>query len=249
MSAALIDYLLSGVDTAKTILSDRDCVVDFKYYDPDQSESDVEVVGKEDSNIIDKSLKEDIKKAMEFRKRKELSAGLVFVVDDEVDILEMTKMHLEDLNYTVETFDRASKALDALKTQSPDIVVSDISMPEMNGIQLMQEINIMKPHLPVIIVSGFVTKEVCIDTLACGVSGILEKPYNLDSFNTMIAINIDRYRAFKLLNKSVDLLVYQFEDFDKYFAEKGDEAKRTSFRSELKNLLKQKKILLDKVRA
>lgn len=52
------------------------------------------------------------------------------------------------------------------------------------------------------------------------------------------------FRAFKLLNKSLDLIVYQFEDFDKYLEQAGLDSKRKI----LKIILKQKKILVERVR-
>lgn len=52
------------------------------------------------------------------------------------------------------------------------------------------------------------------------------------------------FRAFKLLNKSLDLIVYQFEDFDKYLEQAGLDSKRKV----LKIILKQKKILVERVR-
>lgn len=56
------------------------------------------------------------------------------------------------------------------------------------------------------------------------------------------------FRAFKLLNKSLDLIVYQFEDFDKYLEQDGLDSKRKVLREELKIILKQKKILVERVR-
>jgi CheY-like chemotaxis protein len=250
MSAKLVDYLLNGVDGAKRILQGEE--IDFSYYDPDNEEGQVYKATSQqvkDVKVIDDKLKDDIKKSVQKKKEIEASAGMIFVVDDEDDILELTQVQLEEYGYTVECFSNPLTALEELNNKTPDLIITDISMPQMNGILFMQKVNRMKIHLPIIVVSGYVTKDVCIQSLACGVSGILEKPYDSDIFRNMIHVCIDRYKAFKIMNKSIDLLVYQFEDFDKYFTEKGDITKRDIFRKELKSLLKQKKILVDKARA
>jgi FixJ family two-component response regulator len=90
----------------------------------------------------------------------------------------------------------------------------------MNGVELVSAVTKMKPHLPIIVVSGSVTKEVCLETMASGVSGIIEKPFNQDVFLRMVKLNVKKYRNVKLLNKSIDLIVYQFEDFDGFFFSK-----------------------------
>lgn len=242
MSGSLVDYLLSGIDTAKKILADED--FEFDYIDPD---GDIKIKVESEKNIktnlIDLDLKKQIEIDYENRKNKVNSSGLVYVVDDEEDILEMTKMQLQDLKYEVKVFLKAKEALDSLKSENPDVVITDISMPEMNGIEFMREINKIKPHLPTIVVSGFLSKDVCLDAFSCGVSGLLEKPYNSEKLFNTVELSIEKYKAFKLLNKSIDLLVYQFEDFDKFLSKDSDLSKRDMFRSGLKSILKQKKIL------
>jgi FixJ family two-component response regulator len=230
MSSNLIDFLLSGIDVAKKLLLNQNC--DFKYYDPDGEEniSETQSVKEVKPNHIDSELKEQLKKDFELRQNKIKSSGLVYVVDDEEDILEMTQIQLESLKYEVKTFLSAKEALKALRTESPDVVITDISMPEMNGIEFMKEINKIRAHLPTIVVSGYLSKDVCIDALSCGVSGILEKPYDSEKLFNTVEVCIERYKAFKLLNKSIDLLVYQFDDFDKYLSQNDDLSKRDLFR-------------------
>lgn len=241
LSVALIDYLLLAVDTARKIVKGED--VAFEYYDPDAQGAEVT---SEDVSLT-QDAKEQIQKQVNIRKEKSESDGFIYIVDDEAEILELTQSFLEDENYRVKTFISAKELLVSLKTEVPDLIISDIKMPEMNGIELLNEVNKIKPHLPVVVVSGYVTKDTCLDAMACGVSGVLEKPFDPAQLLSMLGIFINRYRNIKLLNKSIDLLVYQFEDYDKYLHEKFGEAKRDTFRKELKEILKQKKILFEKL--
>ncbi len=238
MSSAMVDYLLKAVDGARRILKGE--TIEFEYRDPDNPQIE--------TPKVDKDIIESIKKGASERARKQNLGGHIFVVDDEEDILEITKTFLKEEEFEVDIFNNAKDALEALKTTTPDLVISDIKMPEMNGVEFMRLAHKQKPHLPFIVVSGYVTKEVCMDALSCGVSGIIEKPFDGDYLISLCNILINRYKNLKLLNKSIDLLIYQFEGFDKYLLENFGETKRDTFRAELKGILKQKKELFENLK-
>ena len=63
---------------------------------------------------------------------------LVYVVDDETDTLEIYEDSLT-LNFNIITFSRSKDALDALHKQAPDVLVTDLNMPEMGGVQLVSK--------------------------------------------------------------------------------------------------------------
>jgi CheY-like chemotaxis protein/HPt (histidine-containing phosphotransfer) domain-containing protein len=245
-SETLVDYLLSSVDCAKKIATGEN--VDFNYFDPDSTDDHAQIIGKEGGKTLNEGIITSIRESIEKRKNIPHLNGHVFVVDDEDDILVLTRSFLEEAGYQVSTFDKAQDALAVIKESAPDVVVTDINMPEMNGVEFMKKVNKMMPHLPIIVASGYVTKDVCLDSLASGVSGIVEKPYDISVFSNIVDLAVERYRAFKLLNKSLDLIVYQFEDLDKYLEESGLNSKRKVLREELKTILKQKKILVERFR-
>ncbi len=238
MSSAMVDYLLKAVDGARKILKGE--TIEFEYKDPDNSQVE--------SPKVDQDVIESIKKGANERALKKNLGGHIFIVDDEKDILEITKTFLEEEDFEVSIFDNAMDALAALKVSTPDLVISDIKMPEMNGVEFMKLAHKQKPHLPFIVVSGYVTKEVCMDALSCGVSGIIEKPFDGDYLISLSNILINRYKNLKLLNKSIDLLIYQCDGFDKYLLQNFGEAKRDTFRAELKGILKQKKELFENLK-
>lgn len=238
MSPAMIDYLLSAIDVAKRILKNE--TVEFDYYDPDHKQT-------RESNkpVIDPEIKQSIEKQVSQRANIVQREGVIAVVDDEPEIVKLLKIFLEDIDYVVHTYTDPTVFLSEVKDINPDLLISDFKMPQMNGVELMAEVNKIKPHLPTVLVSGFVTKEVCLNSMACGVSGIIEKPYDPEQLQSMAHILINRYKNQKLLNKSLDLLVYQFEDFDQFLMEKFGESKRDAFRNEIKTLLMQKKKLFE----
>ena len=84
-------------------------------------------------------------------------------------------------------------------------------------------------------------KEVCLKVLRDGVTGIIEKPFEIEDFIELVDINVNRYQSMQLLNKSIDLLIYQFENFPAINGSEKDFFDH--FRTELKNILKQKNTL------
>lgn len=231
---ALIDYLLKGNDIGKSYLETRE--IEFDYYDPDSNDSDK--AKHIDSPHIDKvkvkHQKKDVKSKL----------PLVYLVDDEEEILEYLEMIVSSQDYRVKTFTDGNVLFENIKEDKPDLIISDMKMPKISGLQIMKNVRKMMPHLPFIMCSGFVTKDLCIESLSHGIQGIIEKPYDQNQLLSMVKSNITRYQAFKLMNRSLDLLVYQFSEFDKYLEQKGDSNVRAYIRDELKIILENKKKIM-----
>ena len=78
----------------------------------------------------------------------------ILVVDDELSILEMSAMVLQSKGYEVRTATDGFGALVELRRSLPDILISDLSMPNMSGFELLSVVRRRFPHLPVIAISG-----------------------------------------------------------------------------------------------
>ena len=88
----------------------------------------------------------------------------VLVVDDEQEIRELLDRHLRYLGYTVHCAENGQDALEKLSAVRTDIVISDIGMPVMNGIELLGRIRSEFPMTRVVMITGFVSQE---NVLAC----------------------------------------------------------------------------------
>lgn len=84
-------------------------------------------------------------------------SALIYLVDDEPLLLEMLKFYLSraDESWNVKSFQNPVEALDAARAQSPDIVISDLTMPEMPGTALIEQIRQAAPNSLRILVSGY----------------------------------------------------------------------------------------------
>jgi CheY-like chemotaxis protein len=81
-------------------------------------------------------------------------AARVLLVDDEADLLEIMKAILEANNFSCRTAEDGFEALRQLRETPPDIIVTDLRMPNMSGFELLAILGRRFPHIPVIVISG-----------------------------------------------------------------------------------------------
>lgn len=123
------------------------------------------------------------------------SAILVLVVDDETAVRRFAVRVLEREGYGVVEARDGTEAMDLIKqgTPSVELVVSDIVMPRLNGVELMQALAVSHPDLPVILMSGYATgalAELGI-TAPCA---ILSKPFPAERLLEEVQRCVGRYR-------------------------------------------------------
>lgn len=105
----------------------------------------------------------------------------ILIVDDETQIRTTLRGILNDEGYRVLDADDALKALNLLATQRPDLVILDIWMPHMDGIELLEQLKMREPELPIIIVSGHGTIETAVRATKLGACDFIEKPFSVDT--------------------------------------------------------------------
>ena len=77
------------------------------------------------------------------------------IIDDEESILDLLRFYFEDLGYQVTIFADGAKALSFLGTNDADLVLTDIRMPGVTGLDVCKWIKAQKPTLPIVTMSGF----------------------------------------------------------------------------------------------
>jgi two-component system nitrogen regulation response regulator NtrX len=111
----------------------------------------------------------------------------VLVVDDEPSILRSLHGVLADEGYDVLTAPNGYEALKIIEEESPDLVLLDIWMPGMDGIETLKEIKKNNPFLQVVIISGHGTIETAVRATKLGAYDFIEKPLSIEK--VMVAIN------------------------------------------------------------
>ena len=127
----------------------------------------------------------------------------ILLVDDEVSYLELLKNILESEGYdSVITESNPLNVLNILRTQKIDLILLDIYMPQMNGIQLLEKITPEFPNIPVIIVTAVDDKDIALEAIKFGAYEFIIKPPDTDR----LLLTIRRAIGYKLLEKERDVL-------------------------------------------
>ena len=109
-----------------------------------------------------------------------MAEPVVLVVDDEEGIRETLSGIFEDEGCSIVTANSGEEALDLLKEQNPDLILLDIWLPGIDGIQTLEEIKALRPDLPVIMISGHGNIELAVKATRLGAYDFLEKPLSLE---------------------------------------------------------------------
>ncbi len=111
----------------------------------------------------------------------------ILIVDDEPSILQSLDGLLSDEGFEVMTAANGYEALKVIDTESPDLVLLDIWMPGIDGIETLKEIKKNNPFIQVVIISGHGTIETAVRATKLGAFDLIEKPLSIDK--VIVAIN------------------------------------------------------------
>jgi len=114
-------------------------------------------------------------------------AETILIIDDEPNIIQSLGGILADEGFTVITADCGLKALDIVKETIPDLIILDIWMPDIDGIETLARIRELYPTLPVVMISGHGTIETAVKATKLGAYDFIEKPLSLDK--VILAVN------------------------------------------------------------
>lgn len=104
----------------------------------------------------------------------------ILVIDDERSIRNTLKEILEYENYKVETVESGKQGLKLIEKNDYNLIFCDIKMPEMDGIEVLKEIEKIKPEVPVIMISGHGNIETAVESIKFGAYDFIQKPLDLN---------------------------------------------------------------------
>jgi|HubBroStandDraft_1064217.scaffolds.fasta_scaffold01907_5 DNA-binding NtrC family response regulator len=104
----------------------------------------------------------------------------VLVVDDQCDMAQMIAEHLSDRGYAAVAESSPRKAVEMLSTQRFDVLVTDLRMPDIDGITLLRISRELDPKRPVIMLTAHSTVETAVEATGRGAYHYLIKPFRLD---------------------------------------------------------------------
>jgi CheY-like chemotaxis protein len=123
-----------------------------------------------------------------------MSSGKILVVDDEREVRLVIQEFLTGKGYEVRVASNGREALAGLETFMPDVVLLDMAMPEMDGLEALKRISASYPSLPVIMVTVNADIETTSKVLQLGAADYVPKPFDLDYLDQAISIQISAGR-------------------------------------------------------
>jgi DNA-binding NtrC family response regulator len=121
------------------------------------------------------------------------SANILFI-DDEPKAGELFKRLIRGTNYQAEVYDNPQEALKRYAEQGADLIITDLSMPEMTGLELLEAVRKIDLEVPVIIITGYSTIDNAVEAMRLGASDFIKKPYDIDELLMQIERSLEATR-------------------------------------------------------
>ena len=115
-----------------------------------------------------------------------MSRGRILVVDDDESLRRVMQVQLEDLGYDVATAADGDSALRSLRLSVRELVISDLKMPGMSGIDLLKKVRAAYPETIVVVVTAFGTVESAVEAMKLGAYDYITKPVHPDALELSV---------------------------------------------------------------
>lgn len=127
--------------------------------------------------------------------------GRVLVLDDEKNIVIVLRTILEKRGFQVEGFTSSLDAVQVIENKEFDAVVTDLFMPELDGLGFLAKVHAIRPKLPVIMITAFGTVDTAVDAIKAGAFDYVTKPFEQSEICAVVekAIHTDRLRRLELV--------------------------------------------------
>lgn len=119
------------------------------------------------------------------------SNSVIFVVDDDDAVRDSLRLLLETQNYQVQTFASGEEFLEQYNPNLVSVLITDVRMPGMSGLQLQEQLIERKATLPIIFITGHGDVNMAVSTMKKGAVDFIEKPFVLDEINPIITRFLD----------------------------------------------------------
>lgn len=136
-----------------------------------------------------------------------MSKKMVLIIDDEENIRSGLMLSLKSEGFDVQGAASGVEALDKINLFLPDLIVSDIKMPGLNGLELLEQVKIKHPNIPVIMLTGHAGLDDAVTAMKLGAYDFLTKPVHLDKLILLIQRAIaqtDQHQQLQNLSEQLD---------------------------------------------
>ncbi len=140
-----------------------------------------------------------------------MSLGSLLVVDDDRNLLEVLKVRVESAGYEVIATWQEKQALEALKSKAFDLAIIDLQLENGSGISLMQELHLLSPNMPVIILTAHGTIESAVEAMKQGAYSYITKPFNARDLLLQIEKAMENRRLASEIRRLKDIIEEKYD--------------------------------------
>ena len=133
--------------------------------------------------------------------------GRVMVVDDEENIREVLSNYLESMNYEVDTTEDGQEALNKYQKGDFDLIISDLLMPNIDGLELLKRIREIDKDVIFLMITGYPSIETAVDAIKKGAYDYITKPFHMEDVKLRIERAFEK-RSLKERLKTVQGLMW-----------------------------------------
>jgi two-component system response regulator PilR (NtrC family) len=127
----------------------------------------------------------------------------ILIVDDELSYRQLLGLVFEEEGHSIRTAMNGRQALDHLKDEPAEVIVSDVKMPDMDGIELLRELRTSSPDIGVVLMTAFASVETARDAFKLGADDFIQKPFDVEELKLIVRKTLEKQalihenRAFK----------------------------------------------------
>lgn len=118
----------------------------------------------------------------------------IVVIDDDYAIRLSCRQALTKSGYGVEVFEDGAQGIEAVADLKPDLVVVDLKMPGISGLEVISRIHEIDPNAVLIVITGYATIETAVDAMKCGAYDFLPKPFKPDELRLIVRRGLEHRR-------------------------------------------------------
>ena len=132
--------------------------------------------------------------------------GRILVVEDDATLRRVTQIHLAKMGYPTVAASDATEALEILKHDPRDLVISDLHLPGMSGLELLKRVRAQYPETAVVMITAYATVETAVDAMKSGAYDYVTKPIHLYELGSLVDRALERIQLIeevRVLRKSI----------------------------------------------
>ena len=116
----------------------------------------------------------------------------ILIIDDEKGLLEVLNVVFRKEGYEVKTAASGPEALDILNNNSVDLVITDIRMPHLSGMEILRYVKENQPEVPVIVITAYGSIQQAVEALKAGALDYIVKPFDVEELKILVARGLER---------------------------------------------------------